>query len=255
MSTVRCCPSSRQTGASFPARGDPAFSPASGVARDPRAEPAREPIEEGLMHFYRTRGTMAAVAAGAFAASIVGAPRAAAVLRKPTGDADASITPVNVTTGTFTQTQREALQPLVPAAKPVQRHKKPVGHNASHRAEPVHAQLAVSAASTTEAAVAPSRRPREIARALLRRDGFAASQWACLNALWTRESGWSVTETNDRSGAYGIPQALPGSKMERAGPDWRTNPATQISLGLHYIRARYGTPCAAWHHSQRYNFY
>lgn len=79
--------------------------------------------------------------------------------------------------------------------------------------------------------------------------GWDQSQFACLDSLFTRESHWNVYAANP-SGAYGIPQALPGSKMASAGADWATNPATQITWGLNYIQARYGTPCGAWAHSQ-----
>ena len=72
--------------------------------------------------------------------------------------------------------------------------------------------------------------------------------------LWNRESGWRTTAQNS-SGAYGIPQALPGSKMASAGADWRTNAATQIKWGLGYISGRYGTPCGAWGHSQSTGWY
>ena len=73
-----------------------------------------------------------------------------------------------------------------------------------------------------------------------------AAQFGCLNNLWIGESDWKVYATNPSSGAYGIPQSLPGDKMGAAGPDWRTNPATQIEWGLDYIKGRYGTPCAAY---------
>lgn len=97
--------------------------------------------------------------------------------------------------------------------------------------------------------------PRTIARAMLANYGWGDGQWSCLDALWTRESSWQVHNTNPGSGAYGIPQALPGSKMAWAGSDWRDNPRTQIAWGLHYIALRYGTPCAAWSHSQNFDFY
>ena len=84
--------------------------------------------------------------------------------------------------------------------------------------------------------------------------GWGEDQFACLVALFNRESGWNVYAANP-SGAYGIPQALPGSKMATAGADWATNPATQISWGLGYIAARYGTPCGAWGHSQSAGWY
>jgi hypothetical protein len=71
------------------------------------------------------------------------------------------------------------------------------------------------------------------------------TQFSCLDNIWTRESGWRWNAAN-ASGAYGIPQALPGSKMASAGADWQTNPATQIKWGLGYIQSTYGTPCNAW---------
>ncbi|MBW9108376.1 aggregation-promoting factor C-terminal-like domain-containing protein [Microbacterium trichothecenolyticum] len=85
--------------------------------------------------------------------------------------------------------------------------------------------------------------------------GWGDDQFACLVALWQKESGWRVNAYNASSGAYGIPQALPGSKMATAGADWETNPATQITWGLGYIGGRYGTPCGAWDHSQRTGWY
>jgi len=97
--------------------------------------------------------------------------------------------------------------------------------------------------------------PREIARALLPQFGFGADQFGCLDSLWTRESGWNPHADNPSSSAYGIPQALPGSKMASAGADWATNPVTQITWGLGYIRDRYGSPCGAWAHSQSTGFY
>lgn len=97
--------------------------------------------------------------------------------------------------------------------------------------------------------------PRSIAQALLGEFGFSADQFGCLDSLWTRESGWRVNADNPSSSAYGIPQALPGSKMASAGPDWATNPETQIRWGLGYIQDRYGSPCGAWSHSQSNGWY
>lgn len=85
--------------------------------------------------------------------------------------------------------------------------------------------------------------------------GWSTAQYDCLVALWNKESRWNVYAHNRSSGAYGIPQALPGSKMASAGADWATNPATQITWGLGYIAARYGDPCGAWAHSQRVGWY
>lgn len=85
--------------------------------------------------------------------------------------------------------------------------------------------------------------------------GWGDDQFGCLVDLWNKESGWNVYATNPSSGAYGIPQALPGSKMGTAGADWQTNAATQIKWGLGYISGRYGTPCGAWSHSASVGWY
>jgi hypothetical protein len=85
--------------------------------------------------------------------------------------------------------------------------------------------------------------------------GWGEDQYSCLVSLWKKESGWRVNATNRSSGAYGIPQALPGSKMASAGADWATNPATQIAWGLGYITSRYSTPCGAWAASQAKGWY
>jgi hypothetical protein len=93
-----------------------------------------------------------------------------------------------------------------------------------------------------------------IALAILTAAGMGNDQYSCLVSLWNRESHWRVDAANP-NGAYGIPQALPGSKMASAGPDWQTNATTQIKWGLGYIKARYGTPCGAWAHSQASGWY
>ena len=85
--------------------------------------------------------------------------------------------------------------------------------------------------------------------------GWGEGQYKCLNRLWTKESNWNYQARNPRSGAHGIAQALPASKMEKVGTDWRTNPITQIQWGLLYVSERYDTPCAAWKKFRRSNFY
>ena len=87
------------------------------------------------------------------------------------------------------------------------------------------------------------------------RYGWGPEQMAPLISLWIQESGWNPLIVNGSSGAYGIPQALPASKMAAAGPDWRTNPATQINWGLGYIKGRYGSPSGAWAHERAFNWY
>jgi hypothetical protein len=84
--------------------------------------------------------------------------------------------------------------------------------------------------------------------------GWAPSEFSCLVSLWNRESGWN-THASNPSGAYGIPQALPGSKMATAGGDWQNSYQTQIDWGLGYISGSYGSPCGAWAHSNAYNWY
>ncbi|ADD40446.1 lytic transglycosylase domain-containing protein [Stackebrandtia nassauensis] len=90
--------------------------------------------------------------------------------------------------------------------------------------------------------------------ALLQEAGFGLDQMGCLEPLWDKESGWNEKASNP-SGAYGIPQALPGDKMASHGDDWQTNPDTQIRWGLDYIKGRYGDPCSAWDHSQANGWY
>ncbi len=106
----------------------------------------------------------------------------------------------------------------------------------------------------TVVAVAPGS-AQEIGKQLAAARGWGDDQFACLLQLWNEESGWRVNAQNVHSGAYGIPQALPGSKMATVGADWQTNPATQITWGLNYIAGRYGTPCAAYSHKSSSGWY
>jgi len=96
---------------------------------------------------------------------------------------------------------------------------------------------------------------QSIAQSMMSSYGWDDSQFSCLVSLWNRESGWNYQAQNASSGAYGIPQALPGSKMSSVASDWATNPTTQIKWGLGYISGRYGTPCSAWAHSESTGWY
>lgn len=96
---------------------------------------------------------------------------------------------------------------------------------------------------------------RALGCSLLLADGYALSQMPCLDKMWTRESNWRTTAENPSSHSYGIPQALPASKMATYGSDYRSNPATQIKWGLNYIKTRYGSPCQAWTFWQAHNWY
>jgi hypothetical protein len=99
------------------------------------------------------------------------------------------------------------------------------------------------------------RDPRTIARAMLAGYGFDADQFSCLDSIYASESGWDVHADNPSSSAYGIPQALPGSKMSSAGADWQDNAATQIRWGLGYIKERYGSPCGALSFREGHGWY
>ncbi|WP_407077989.1 transglycosylase SLT domain-containing protein [Streptomyces sp. NPDC126499] len=87
------------------------------------------------------------------------------------------------------------------------------------------------------------------------RQMIPADQFQCFSNIVDHESGWNYRATNPSSGAYGLVQALPGSKMSSAGADWRTNPATQIKWGLSYMDGRYGSPCGAWSFWQANHWY
>ncbi len=134
---------------------------------------------------------------------------------------------------------------------------------AKAKAEREAAEKAAAQRSASSSAPSPASGSRQysggdaraIARDMLAQRGWGDDQFQCLDALWSRESGWNYQAYNSSSGAFGIPQALPGSKMASAGSDWQTNPATQIRWGLGYIDGRYGTPCGAWNHSQSYGWY
>jgi hypothetical protein len=96
----------------------------------------------------------------------------------------------------------------------------------------------------------------QTAESMLASYGWSGStQWDCLYDLWEQESGWNVYAENAESGAYGIPQALPGDKMASAGANWQTSAATQITWGLGYIKSVYGTPCGAWQNEEEYGYY
>ena len=121
------------------------------------------------------------------------------------------------------------------------------------------ATAAAAAAAAAEAGAVPTtysgEDPRSLAKPLVAAQGWGDSEYQCLVLLWNRESQWNPYAENAYSGAYGIPQALPGSKMASAGADWRTNPITQINWGIGYIKGRYGTPCSAWAHSNAVGWY
>ena len=97
---------------------------------------------------------------------------------------------------------------------------------------------------------------KKVAKSILLNEyGFSEKEYKCLNRLWTKESHWNYKARNKSSGAHGIAQALPASKMNVVSTDWRTNPVTQIRWGLRYISIRYETPCKALAKHKRSNYY
>ncbi len=98
--------------------------------------------------------------------------------------------------------------------------------------------------------------PKAIAKQILKNKyGYGSDQFSCFDNIIMRESMWDINATNASSGAYGIPQALPGSKMATIASDWRTNPATQITWGIEYMKDRYGSPCGAWGFKSSHGWY
>jgi hypothetical protein len=122
-------------------------------------------------------------------------------------------------------------------------------------AVPAPKPATVQVKTRSSALAAVSGQPRDIARVLAASRGWTGQQWVSLETLWQHESMFQTTIRNSLSGAYGIPQALPATKMASAGADWRTNPVTQITWGLDYISHRYGTPANAWAYWLRHGSY
>ncbi|WP_174248243.1 transglycosylase SLT domain-containing protein [Streptomyces hoynatensis] len=120
------------------------------------------------------------------------------------------------------------------------------------RQDALEAQNA-SASASTDFAVQASYTKAEVQA--MARQIVGADQFQCFSNIVDHESGWDYTASNPSSGAYGLVQALPGSKMASAGADWQTNPATQIRWGLNYMDSRYGSPCGAWDFWQANGWY
>jgi resuscitation-promoting factor RpfB len=152
---------------------------------------------------------------------------------------------------------------LVRSLAPVQTGPEPSSSAASQPAQ-LDAFLATASTLGSNPAMMASgvarhqirpRTPRQIARGFLRRFHWSKRQFRYLDPLWARESSWNVRAQNLYSGAYGIPQAVPGSKMASAGRHWRFSARTQILWGLRYIKGRYGSPAAAWAHELAAGWY
>jgi hypothetical protein len=187
----------------------------------------------------------------------ISTPSVAAVAEGASGDERAAERAV-----AKTRDNRDASRAALIAAKHAAKRAKSLGLEtkaiAAQQAK-IKAELAAAAKRAAEEKAARERTlrnrgyepgvtdPKEIARQILKNKfGYGSNQFDCFNNIIMRESMWRVNATNPSSGAYGIPQALPGSKMASEGSDWRTNPATQIIWGIKYMKDRYGSPCSAW---------
>ena len=131
-------------------------------------------------------------------------------------------------------------------------HQTPATHHASG---PAQTPATHHAPATRHAHRRRARTPRQIARSMLPHFHWGPHQFKYLNWLWSHESGWNPYAANPYSGAYGIPQAMPGYQMASAGRGWHWNARTQIRWGMRYIRGRYGSPRRAWWHETGYGWY
>jgi hypothetical protein len=206
---------------------------------------------------------MVLVAGGAF--SIATASTAAAV----TWPGNASASPAELTSVSQPQftgesqselSREEALRAYLANQTKAQEEAAARKAAAKKAAEEAAARKKAAAKEAAEAAAKKVRAeesgtPEQIAQAMLSQFHWSSDQFSCLQPLWDRESGWNVYAYNPGSGAYGIPQALPGSRMASAGPDWQSSASTQIRWGLEYIQGTYGSPCAAWAHEEDDGWY
>jgi hypothetical protein len=234
------------------------------------AEPAAGSDFEEMRRKPRDSGKLIKVAA--IAAAVVVAGGGAVGVWAMTGDSGSGSGSGKKTTGATRQVQADAQAPVpltdVQRKDAEDKRRKELKKRASRAAREDASRPVLFAKGTPP----PTKKPtppatggagdpvpagaaQQIARAMLPNYGWSpSSQFGCLVSLWNRESGWNTHAANP-SGAYGIPQALPGSKMASAGSDWRNSASTQIKWGLGYIKSRYSSPCGAWGHSQSTGWY
>ena len=157
--------------------------------------------------------------------------------------------------------ERQTLIEMTAASRVLTTAAKPAQADPEQILEQQNSSTASSSQTTGGTGVATTAPPSNptaaeaTAQSLLSSFGYSSSQWPCLFDLWQQESSWNVYAENAASGAYGIPQSLPGDKMASAGADWQTDAATQIRWGLGYIKSVYGTPCGAWANEEADGFY
>jgi hypothetical protein len=157
--------------------------------------------------------------------------------------------------------ERQTLIAMTAASKTLTVASKPAMTNPDQLLEEQNSSTSSSSDTTGGTGIATTAPPSDptaaqaTAKSMLASFGFSESQWPCLYDIWEQESTWNVYAENTSSGAYGIPQSLPGDKMASAGADWQTDAATQIKWGLGYIKQVYGTPCAAWQNEVDLGYY
>ena len=181
------------------------------------------------------------------AVAVVGALAAAGAVAQQVGAPDGS---QNLSAAAATAPASAAVQAPADAAISFP------GVTVTSSASPTAAQkVKVEAAAVKPVAVDDPAAAQAYAAGQLASFGWGADQMSCLTQLWQRESEWLTSAENVSSGAYGIAQSLPASKMESVGSDWATNYETQIRWGMTYIQGRYGSPCGAWGHSNAIGWY
>jgi hypothetical protein len=235
-------------------RAAPVLTPPAALAGPRHLGSKRHPARKALRNTVTMTGIAAAATGVAVATGVVQSPGAAVNL------AD-SLTPAaaNGDNGTTTTSLADRAPVVSRSADRTAGGAGGAGAHADRRPQQDPAKAAALGLSSGPAVGGQENLsagdPQTIAEALLPKFGFSSSQMSCLIPLWAGESGWRVNAENASSGAYGIPQALPGSKMASAGADWQTNAATQIEWGLGYIAERYGSPCGAWGFKQSHGWY
>ena len=210
-------------------------------------------------------GVVAFWPATAASQSAAGPLTAAQVANSAKLDGGGTLTPqvgMSKVMSALRQDQSKVLVARQAAARQAARRKQQAARRAAAEAaadQAAQEQAQQQQQQPSQAAPSPAPVPagsgQQIAMGMLGSYGWSSSQFSCLVSLWNQESGWNVYATNPASGAYGIPQALPGSKMASAGADWQTDAATQIRWGLSYIKSLYGSPCGAWSHEEADGWY
>ncbi|MFI5906635.1 transglycosylase SLT domain-containing protein [Dactylosporangium sp. NPDC051541] len=236
-------------------------------------------MDDPVIRLWHRVGTIRAVFALVILAGLVGGLAIAALQSQddsPSPDtvkaADAAAFPVSSSSATPTVSrspnslaEADALAKAQAAAEEASAQAKAADDEARKKAEEEASRSKTRSPSATPPSNSPPKYPvpascdvysgnKKTGCAVLIGMGFGLDQMPCLANLWDKESGWNPKAANP-SGAYGIPQALPGSKMASAGADWKTNPETQIRWGLGYIKGKYKNPCGAWSYWQSHHSY